>query len=85
HLTRLPKPGKKITGLATFIADRPIIVLCSGRDSPAWLAFHLAHELGHLMCGHVKVGGAPLVDVDLSDTDDGRHEREADRYAFQLL
>lgn len=87
HVTRLPKaPGaKKIAGLATFIGDRPVIVLCSGRDSPAWLAFHLAHELGHIMCRHVKPGDDPLVDIKLDNVNEEAHEREADQYAFQVL
>lgn len=87
HVTRLPKVAgaKKIAGLATFVGDRPVIVLCSGRDSPAWLAFHLAHELGHIMCGHVKPGDAPLVDIRLEGINDEAQEREADQYAFQVL
>lgn len=85
HVTRLPKQSKVIAGLATFIGARPVIVLCSGRDSPAWLAFHLAHELGHIMSGHVQQGGAPLVDLKLEGSNDEVHEREADQYAFQVL
>jgi len=87
HVTRLPNvpKAKKIEGLATFIGDRPVIVLCSGRHSPAWLAFHLAHELGHIMCGHVKPGEAPLVDIKLEGVNDESQEREADQYAFQVL
>lgn len=87
HVTRLPKaPGSKaIAGLATFVGDRPIIVLCSGRDSPAWLAFHLAHELGHIMSGHVRPGAKPLVDLDLGGMSDEAGEREADQYGFQVL
>ncbi|MGQ0621022.1 MAG: ImmA/IrrE family metallo-endopeptidase [Panacagrimonas sp.] len=87
HVTRLPKvpKAKKIEGLATFVGKRPVIVLCSGRDSPAWLAFHLAHELGHIMCGHVKPGDGPLVDVKLDGVNDEAQELEADQYAFQVL
>ncbi len=87
HVTRLPKvPGSKtIAGLATFVGARPIIVLCSGRDSPAWLAFHLAHELGHIMSGHVTPGSQPLVDLKLENASDDTGEKEADQYAFQVL
>jgi len=87
HVTRLPKaPGtKKIAGLATFVGNRPVIVLCSGYDSPAWLAFHLAHELGHIMCQHVKPGDDALVDIKLEGANDEVHEHEADQYAFQVL
>lgn len=87
HVIRLPKvaKAKKIAGLAAFIGERPVIVLCSGYDSPAWLAFHLAHELGHIMCGHVKQGDAPLVDFKLEGVNNEAQEREADQYAFQVL
>lgn len=87
HVTKLPKvPGSKtIAGLATFVGERPVIVLCSRRDSPAWLAFHLAHELGHIMSGHVQPGGQPLVDLKLDSESDDAGEKEADQYAFQVL
>lgn len=87
HVTRLPKVAgsQKIAGLATFVGERPVIVLCSRRDSPAWLAFHLAHELGHIMCGHVHPGGQPLVDMKLDNASDEAGEREADQYGFQVL
>jgi hypothetical protein len=87
HVTRMPKvPGaKKIEGLATFVGDRPVIVLCSGRSSPAWLAFHLAHELGHIMREHVKAGDQPLIDIKLENVIDDADETEANQYAFQVL
>lgn len=87
HLDRLPRTtaSKAIAGLATFIDGRPIIVLCSQRDSPAWLLFHLSHEIGHVMLGHVTTDGVPLVDIRLDDANDEHHEQDADRYAFQVL
>lgn len=87
HVTRLPKVAgsKKIAGLATFSGNRPVIVLCSGRDSPSWLAFHLAHELGHIMSGHVVPGGEPIVDLKIEGLIDEEQEREADQYAFQVM
>lgn len=85
HMTRLPAGARKIAGLATFVSDRPVIVLCSGQESPAWLAFHLAHELGHIMRGHVRAGGETLVDVSLDAADEEGLETEADRYAIELL
>lgn len=85
HVTELPRKSKSIDGLATFIGDRPVIVLASGRKGPAWLAFHLAHELGHIMCGHVKPGDSPLVDIKLDSATDEDQEREADQYAFEVL
>lgn len=85
HLTRQPKNSKSIAGLATYIEGRPVIVLCSKRDSQAWLAFHLAHEIGHIMTKHVKPGDAPLVDVKLDGFNEELQEQQADEYAFQVL
>ncbi len=59
-----------------------------GRDAayPAPVAFTLAHELGHIMLGHVAAAPA-LVDLEdpatAGDVDD--QEVEADRFALTLL
>jgi len=85
HLIRTSTRSKKIAGLATFCGDRPVIVLASGRDSPPWIAFHLAHELGHIMREHVRKGGGLLVDQDIDRSDEDQDEQEADRFACELL
>jgi hypothetical protein len=85
HLSRTSKKSKKIDGLATFCGDRPVVVLCSGRDSPPWLAFHLTHELGHIMRAHIRPGGAMLADADLDKRDDDAQEQEADQFALEAL
>ena len=85
HLIRTPNTSKKIAGMATFCGNRPVIVLASGRDSPPWIAFHLAHELGHIMREHVREGGDLLVDQDLDKRDEDEQEREADSFACELL
>lgn len=85
HLTRTPRTSKKIAGLATFCGTRPVIVLASGRDSPPWIAFDLAHELGHIMREHVRDGGDLLVDQDWAKKDEDLQEQEADRFACEVL
>lgn len=85
HLTHTPRASKKIAGLATFCGTRPVIVLASGHDSPPWVAFHLAHELGHIMREHVCDGGDLIVDQDLDKTDEDQQEQEADRFACEVL
>ena len=85
RLARTPASCKMIAGLATFCGNRPVIVLGSGHDSPPWIAFHLAHELGHIMLEHVRDGGDLLVDQNLDRTGDGRLERNADSYACEVL
>lgn len=85
HLVRTPRKGKVFDGLAMFCGEHPVIVLGSRRDSPAWLAFHLAHELSHVLKQHVTPGSPPLADSDLTSASTDRQEREADRAACEIL
>ena len=85
HLKRFPKKAKKFAGLAMFCEGTPVIALASARDGAPWIAFHLAHELGHILLGHVTQGSGVLVDMDLDAMDDDVQEREADRFACELL
>jgi IrrE N-terminal-like domain len=74
---------RKITGIIQWQGDRPVIVLSDKRTHPAWLAFHLAHELAHLALGHVREG--ILID-DVSDQESGdQEERDANIFAVKLL
>src|SRR3712207_1903924 len=81
HLSSLPKRTKKLDGLAMVCGATPAVVLASRRDSPPWLAFHLAHELAHVFLGHVRAGQPPLIDGDLSSVNGDEEEREADEFA----
>ncbi|MEM1202845.1 MAG: ImmA/IrrE family metallo-endopeptidase [Acidobacteriota bacterium] len=86
HLAEAPKRAKRFDGMACFVEGRPVIVLASNRDSPPWLAFHLAHELGHIMLGHVGPEQPYLVDDKLDNaTGSNAQEREADRFACEVL
>ena len=71
--------------MAVFCDGRPAIILASGRDSPPWVAYQLAHELGHIFHGHIIAGSERLVDGDFEVVDDEDHEGEADRFACELL
>jgi hypothetical protein len=82
---RLPKASKKFAGVAMFCGGTPVVVLGSGKDGPPWLAFHLAHELGHLYLGHVTPGDPPLVDSDIERVDDEPQEKQADAFANTVL
>jgi hypothetical protein len=86
HLAHRPAVSKPFDGIAAFIDGRPIVILATGRDGPPWLAFHVAHELGHIMLGHVRPGARALVDETLTGSPgDGTQEKEADRFACELL
>ncbi len=82
---RLPRAAKKFAGLALYCGNVPVIVLGSVKQSPPWLAFHLAHEMGHLFLGHVNPGEAPLVDADIDRVDDDAQEKQADAFANKVL
>lgn len=85
HLSQMPKRLKKFSGLAMFAGNAPVIVLGAKTDSAPWLAFHLAHELGHILLGHVAVGSPVLADVDIGQVDTDEDEVAADRFGCELL
>ncbi len=80
-----PANSARISGMAAVHDGRPCIVLGSSRKSPPWLAFHLAHELGHIALGHVGTDGSIVADTDeqadIADAD----EIAADEFAMHLL
>ncbi len=90
-MSAFPAGIKKFTALAMFADQRPVVVLASGRDGPPWHAFHLAHELGHILLGHVSPGKPPLVDEKirsqqkLDDPTFDPEESAADEFALLLL
>ena len=81
----VPKPSKRFEGLALYVDQKPVIVLGSKRDSPAWVIFDLAHEVAHILSGHVEPGSV-LADEDISTSpDDDPNETAADEFACELL
>ncbi len=87
YLVRIPKRSKPFSGMAMFCGERPVIALGSNRDSPAWTSFHLAHELAHILEGHVQPGQQPLADGDLQAKSSEVDEQEsgADQAACEIL
>lgn len=65
--------------------DRPIVVLKDQRELAAFWLFDLAHELGHVVHGHVDARGVVEIDPPkpVDTTDD--LEAEANRFALELL
>jgi hypothetical protein len=81
-----PLPQKRMQAVTIRLDDRYAILI--GRDStfPAWIAFILAHEIGHIVHGHITGSAALLEMGDLlqaKERDD--EELEADRFALALL
>lgn len=75
-------PGKS-DGLVVMTSGRPIIVIGSSRKYSAWLLFILAHELGHIACGHLQ--GGILSDESLKYDVNDEEEEEANQFATKLL
>jgi hypothetical protein len=85
HVSELPTgTTKKMDGMAVPIGERAAIVLTSGRRHPAWMLFLLAHELGHICCGHLA-DGSTFVDGDIDEADTDPKEREANDFAIALI
>ena len=75
---------QKMDGLAAQINGRPAIVLSKAHKHSSWLLFILAHELGHIVRGHLK-SSAVLVDAKVYPDSKDKEEEEANRFASALL
>lgn len=84
HLKNLPGGAKKPDALTTMVGERPVIVVLNARKSPSWIAFIVAHELGHIHHQHLKPGQT-LVDEKIDKTSDEKDESEANDFAAKLL
>ncbi len=86
QLENTPAGSKRFGGMAAVIHQRPVIALASGRDGSPWLAFYLAHEIGHIMLKHVEPDTGALVDGRLEVAKGlNAAEQEADRYGCKVL
>lgn len=93
-LKEIPRNTKKMTGMAVMVDGRPAILLGSGHDQKSRQLFVLAHELAHILCGHVQDNGV-LIDEEIADVNEGLEgraqvvrddqENEADTLAFRLI
>ena len=86
HLQVLPLTSQSMHAMAVTVGSRPAVFLARNSNYPAPTAFTLAHELGHVVLGHVAPSSAV---VDLEDpafagsSDD--QELAANRFALALL
>ena len=87
HLRVFPRPQKRMAAMAVRVGERGAILLAKDSRYPAHVAFYLAHELAHLLLGHIAREAA-IVDLENEQPlrpQDDPEEREADRFALQLL
>jgi Zn-dependent peptidase ImmA (M78 family) len=84
NLCRVPTGNKKPDGMAVWPGKRPIIIIASGRKHPAWHVFYIAHELGHIVLGHLSQGELNI-DTRIRLDSDEDQEEEANAFAVKLL
>jgi hypothetical protein len=92
HLTAFPAGIKGMAAMAMSVGDRAAIFTARKPLHPSQVAFYIAHELGHIALGHTR-GGKAIVEalsLDPAEVDDetvvsDAEEKEADRFAFELL
>ena len=90
-LPNLPVGVRKMDGAALQVGNRPAIVIAKKKSSRAWLSFILAHELGHIVLGHIQPGSG-IVDISLqetstysTDSSSDQQETDADRFALETM
>jgi hypothetical protein len=83
HLLTLPTGAKRVDGMVFCVAGRPCIALASFKPSPAWLIWHLAHEMGHVARGHLRTGAALDIKIDFRSR--RSDEKEANLFAMDLV
>jgi len=83
YFQQFPKKTEKFAGLIQWHSNSPVIILSSQYKQSARLAFDLAHELGHLVLGHLKSG--VLVDENIQFDCKDEEESQANDFASKLL
>ncbi len=90
-IPNLPVGLRKMDGAVIRVGNRPVVIISKKKSSRAWLAFIVAHEIGHIGCGHIERGGS-IIDVSLqeqvtyvAESSLDTEENEADAFALSLL
>ena len=89
YLAELGQGVAKMDGMVVHTDDRPVILLSKASPLWAWQLFILAHEIAHIVLGHLAPSQI-LVDEELGKTsyalqDNDFDERAADLFAIELL
>ena len=77
-------PERKMYGLAVKRHGRPVIVLSKNHKYQSLVMFDLAHELGHILRGHLDRFDVVL-DVEIRQGDDDPCEKEATESGLSVL
>lgn len=87
HLRVYPLSAKRMSAMSVRVGDRFAILVARDAVYPAPIAFHVAHELGHIFLGHLAEGAA-IVDLESLDeltTGEDPEEQQADAFALEVL
>lgn len=85
HLRIFPLKAKRAAAMSARVNDRFAILLSKESVYPAWVAYYVAHELGHIMLGHLS-SSPVMVDFESDENSpEDPQETEADRFALELL
>jgi hypothetical protein len=90
HIMNWPKQLRRPDAMCVRIGNRPVILVVRHEAAAARLAYLVAHEVGHIMSGHLRSdSNAVLVDdtlpVDKQGFATDEDEKTADQYAMELL
>jgi len=86
YLDITPLDAKRMHAMAVSHGPRGVILVAVRDSLFAKAAFTIAHELGHIMLGHLDMEPAFLdIDDPLSGGDKSSEEDEASRFALELL
>lgn len=83
HFDMYPKNSRKFDGMIQRIDGQAVIVLSNANQNPSWIAFHLAHELGHLAYEHIQE--EIFFDEKINKKSDDQEEKDANEFAIKLL
>jgi Zn-dependent peptidase ImmA (M78 family) len=87
HLRVYPLSAKRMCAMAVRVGGRYAILLARDSSHPSPTAFHLAHEIGHIVLGHLSESGS-IVDMEDPGSASGEKDDEefaADAFALELL
>lgn len=88
HLRLFPLAAKRMSAMCVGANERSAILLAKDTSYPAAITFYLAHELGHIVLGHLPSEGV-VIDIDETEQHQTQikddEERAADRFALELL
>lgn len=84
HLNRFPSKVHCFHGMVAQFQGRPAIVISLNDKSPARLLFVIAHELGHILRGHLAKDSY-RIDTEIQLESESDEENEANQIAAELL